>query len=199
MPTSMHVWAPGLDSQNFMRSTRPYTGVPRSSSRAGARPHSRPGTPGALMFSTGSSFSSVRPADLPGNAGEWSPFNVRSASWGSCSLLAIAREHHAAIDRLKHAETHATPATRYPEPRHARATESRSLQQWPRGNVPEEELAPRTRRRTSSRFVSPAGSRSDYGRVPTDRLYGRTLPPGPYLWAGAGGPPGSARKGMVFR
>jgi hypothetical protein len=202
MPTSQHVWTPGLDSHNFARSTRPHNGLPRSSPTSSMAGHrglrTPPRSPGGLFGSTGSSFSSsVRPADLPGT-GEWSPFHVRSAAWTSGSLLTIAREHHAAIERLKQAEAAATPE-RPSGPRHERNTQARTLQPWPRGNVPEDELAPRARRRTSSRFVSPAGSSKDYGRVPTDRLYGRILPPGPYLWAGAGGPPGSSRKGMVFR
>lgn len=206
MPTAMHVWTPGLDNVNFRRSgaaSRPEAlgAIPRSSSR-GSSPFVS--TASSWGRDTGRSFgSSIPPPDLPGSRiGEWSPFNVRNFSRSNCSLITLAREHHAAIDRLRQAEAEASAS---PDavfnvlPRFQQPTQNLTLRQWPRGDIPATELLPRQRKRTTSRFVSPARGTTDYARTGSDLLLARKLPPGPYLWAGAGAPPGATRKGMVFR
>lgn len=127
------------------------------------------------------------------------------------------RRHHAAVDRLK-------AAGLPPSPRHSRRpasgkflhghrTQSIAQQQWPRGTLPvstpQERVRsldvlsplPRTPRGggnwTSSRPVSPSGSKLDYAASPAVRLYARELRPATYGWAGAGG--SGPRKGMIFR
>ena len=149
---------------------------------------------------TGRSFgSSIPPPDLPGSRiGEWSPFNVRNFSRSNCSLITLAREHHAAIDRLRQAEAEASAS---PDavfnvlPRFQQPTQNLTLRQWPRGDIPATELLPRQRKRTTSRFVSPARGTTDYARTGSDLLLARKLPPGPYLWAGAGAPPALHERG----
>lgn len=155
------------------------------------------------------------PADV--RYGVWSAFNVKSETWGNSSLLKVAREHHAAVDRLK-------AAARPPSPRrsrrpasgmslHGHRTRSLTEHQWPRGTLPTDTplervnsldvLSPLPRAPlgggnwTSSRPVSPAGSKIDYAASPAVRLYARELRPATYGWSGAGG--FGPRKGMIFR
>ena len=152
------------------------------------------------------------PADLPN--GPWNPFNTRSETWNTGSLLAVARERHAAVDRLKRAES---PPMRYELRRpvsaqrlHTHRTASLAAQQWPRHALPTdakhmsssvELLTPRPfsvggGNWSPSKPVKAVGSTKDFN-APAGNLYARRLSPATYGWAGAGG--FGARKGMVFR
>ena len=177
--------------------------IPKSSSRDVLFPSPSSRRPLTSSLSSSGSTRLLKaappPVDVPGEHGVWSPFNVRSQSWGSCGLLAIAREQHASTDRLKHelASQPRLSTSSSAQRLHSQMTENRARLQWPRGTLPANELLPRRRAPTSSHTVAPAGASYKY-RQPADQLYARHLFPAKYGWSGAGGPPGSARKGMVF-
>lgn len=154
-------------------------------------------------------------SDMP--RGQWNPFNVKSPTWASGSLLTIAREHHAAVDRLQragtplspmrgssrggsrqesleslHALQHRRPKT--PQKFHSELTQNRQNKQWPRGVLPMDRL----HRDASVEALSPRRpfSRPASGPIraqtslPALKLYPRELRPSTYY--------GASRVGMPY-
>jgi len=127
--------------------------------------------------------------DLP--RAKWSPFNTRTQSWSTGSIISVARQHHNAVDKIYRASSPSLLPNRGSNNRsaewlHGAMTESRSLAVWPRGALPLESAM-------ADEALLPArpshpGTRT---QLPVNEIYPRRLIPAAYS------PPPSPATGML--